>query len=743
MRSSKNDKLWYSSPALAWEESLPIGNGSMGAMIYGDPVNETISINEDTLWSGTPKDKNNKNAAKYLPEIRRLMKEGKRIEAEEIINRYTLGDMCETYLPFCDIFVKRDSGKITNYYRELDISRGVFLMECDVDGKRISEEAFASYPDKLIDIRFLSSDGESLKICVSSKLKYTTVYNDNTIEIYGIAPESNLPTVRGITPPTIYGDEKTSKAIRFYSMMTITTDGVCTPSDDGLSIVGSHKTELRLSPATSFISPFVVPSADARARSKNNINASKHLDHTELLSRHIADFSSLYSRFDIKLGNGAPDLPTNERLLRASRGEDDADLAALLVKYGRYLMISSSRPGSRATNLQGIWNEKLHPQWCSNYTININTEMNYWGAEPTGLGECTEPLINYISELSKSGSKTAMLHYGCRGWVAHSSSDVWAYSSTCGPVNERRGCSRYATWQGASGWLCRHLYDRYLYSNDKNELSRVYPMMLGAARFYLDFMYEDENGHLVTSPSLSPENIYHCGDMVASVDIMPSMDKAIITELFSSCISAANVLGDDSDIIDEMRTALKKIEPIKIGKNGGICEWSEDFDEAEPNHRHVSHLYALYPSHMINDSTPHLQRAAGITLKKRMAQGTGWGIMWKTCLYARLSLGEDAYSMFRLIFNRLPYDAPMGNTGGGLYDNLFDACPPFQIDGNFGAIAAVCEMIICDNGDGTADLRPSLPKAFSTGEIRGYRLLGGKSLDIKWQNGNVVEKCIR
>lgn len=738
-----NNKLWYSSPAKAWEEALPIGNGSMGAVIYGDPTKETISINEDTLWSGTPKDKNNHNAAKYLPEIRKLMKEGKIIEAEEIINRYTLGDMCETYLPFCDIDIERGGGEISSYYRELDISRGVFFMECEISGRKITEEAFASYPDKLISIRLSSSEKEDVKIHISSKLKYTTVYNDTSIAIYGMAPESNLPTVRGITPPTIYGDEETSEAIRFYCQITVNTDGAPTVENDCLIISGASVTEIRLAPATSFISPFEVPKADAKKRSEEKIHAARDKSYSELRSLHEDDFLSLYSKFDIRLGTGEPDIPTDERLKRASNGETDAGLSALLVKYGRYLMISSSRSGSRATNLQGIWNEKLHPQWCSNYTLDINTEMNYWGAEPTGLSECTEPLINYITELSKNGEETAKLHYGCRGWVAHSSSDIWAYTSTCGPVNERRGCSRYATWQGASGWLCRHLFDRYAYSNDKDELLRVYPTMLGAARFYLDFMYEDESGHLVTSPSLSPENIYRFGDSTASADIMPTMDKSIIRELFSNCLSAADVLCDDSDIISEIRAAIPKIEPIKIGKNGGICEWSRDLEEAEPDHRHVSHLFGLYPGNEINKSTPDLQKAAGITLDKRGTQGTGWGITWKTCMYARLGRVDDAYKMFSLIFNRLSPDTPMGNTGGGLYDNLLDACPPFQIDGNFGAIAAVCEMLIHDNGDGTADVLTSCPKEYATGEIRGYRLKGGKTLDLKWENGKIVEKTIR
>ena len=730
-----NDTLWYRHPAKAWEEALPVGNGSMGAMIYGDPTCERVTLNEDTLWSGTPRDKNNAEAYKYLPEIRALMADGKIVEAEDIINRHTLGEMCETYLPFADMEIVSSAGEIKNYRRELDMAVGAFRMTCEKDGRPFSEEAFASYPDKLIIIKIESARADDFEIRISSKLKYDLSFDGLRAEISGIAPESNLPTVRGVTPPTVYGDEETSDAIRFFGVFDIITDGEA--GDTPLTVKGATRVEMRISLSTSFVSPFEAPRADAKARAMQHISAAADKTYGELKARHVADFSSLYGAFDISIGSGAPDMPTDERLLRVSQGEDDPSFVALLVKYGRYLMISSSRPGSRATNLQGIWNEKPHPAWCSNYTVNINTEMNYWCAEPTGLSECAEPLFDFIAERSVSGAKTAKLHYGCRGWVMHCNSDIWAYTTSCGPVNDRRGCSRYATWQGGSGWLCRHLWEHYEYTKDEKFLFRVYPIMLGAARFYLDFMYEDKDGYLVTSPSLSPENIYFKGGEKVSADIMPTMDREIIGELFDSCISASAVLGDTGETVEKIKLARKKLPPPRINRDGTLSEWSRDYEEAEPDHRHVSHLYGLYPSRSINLSTKNLLEAAEKTLDKRGTQGTGWGIMWKTCLYACLGSAEKAYSMFKLIYNRLPFDAPMGNTGGGLYDNLFDACPPFQIDGNFGAAAAVLEMLCRDDG-GNFTLLPACPKEWDTGEVRGLRLRGGKVIDFSWRGGKVT-----
>ena len=736
-----NDTLWYRRPAKAWEEALPVGNGSMGAMIYGDPTKERVSLNEDTLWSGTPRDKNNKDAAGYLPAIREKMFSGDIIGAEEIINRHTLGDMCETYLPFADMEIRSEGGEIADYRRELDISRGIYKMTCKKNGAAYSEESFASYPDKLIVILIESEKAGDYAVSLSSKLKYSLSFDISRAYISGIAPESNLPTVRGVTPPTVYGDDQTSEAIRFCGAVDIITDGEA--GETPLEIRGATRVELRITLSTSFISPFEVPRADAKARAEENLAAAAEKTYEELKERHISDFSSLSGAFDISIGAAAPDVPTDERLAAVSNGGSDPSFAALLVKYGRYLMISSSRPGTRATNLQGIWNEKLHPAWCSNYTTDINTEMNYWGAEPTGLSECAEPLFDFIAERAVAGAKTARLHYGCRGWVMHANSDIWAYTTACGPVNERRGCSRYATWQGGSGWLCRHLWDHYEYTKDAEYLHKIYPILKGAARFYLDFMVEDKDGYLVTNPSLSPENIYFKGGEKVAADIMPTMDRTIIAEMLDNFIAAAALVGDAGETATLAARARKKLPPMRINKDGTLSEWSRDYEEAEPDHRHVSHLYGLYPSHSINQSTKNLLAAAEMTLDKRGTQGTGWGIMWKTCLYARIGSAEKAYSMFKLIFNRLPFDAPMGNTGGGLYDNLFDACPPFQIDGNFGAIAAVLEMLCRDDGGGNFTLLPACPKEWESGEVRGLRLRGGKTVSFSWKDGKITGSVIK
>ena len=735
-----SDLLKYDHPAKVWHHALPIGNGRTGAMIYGDPANETFALNEDSLWSGFWRDKNRVGASSFLQLIQDLMKKVDRALAEEYINRYTLADMCETYLPFADMKLQSSEGEITDYIRTLDMSRGVFEMKCKKNGFDYSQTCFASYPAGMMIIKIHTKKADDFKLAISSKLKHTVAANGNTIVLRGIAPESNLPFVRGFMPPTVYGNEKTTKSIRFCGVFEMITDGTI-KNGEVSEIKNATTLEIRISLATSFISPLESPNADAYERAITPLDKSRMATYDELLSTHIKDFSELYSRFYISIGDEPEDLMTDERLIRASNGVDDPSLSALLVQYGRYLMISASRPGSHATNLQGIWNDQLRPAWCSNYTLDINTEMNYWGADITGLSECAQPLYDYIRSLSETGKKTAEVHYGCRGWVAHPSSDIWAYTPPCGPVNERRGCTHYALWNGSSGWLCRHLYEGYLYTCDKAFLRSVYPIMLGAARFYLDFMTEDANGHLVTNPSVSPENFYKYGDGTCSADIMPTVDKEIITELFSNCLEAASVLDDNNEILEEIRTALPKIEPIKINADGSLAEWGCDFEEAEPDHRHISHLYGLYPGRLINDNTPELKAAAEKTLDKRGNQGTGWGIIWKSCLYSRLGKSEKAYDMLKLIFNRIPPDAPIGNTGGGLYDNLFDACPPFQIDGNFGVIASVIEMLFCDDVNGIK-LLPACPKEWHKGEIRGLRLRGGKTLNFKWENGKVTEKTI-
>jgi len=735
-----SDLLKYDHPAKAWHHALPIGNGRMGAMIYGDPTNETFALNEDSLWSGFFRDKNRAGAASFLPSIRELMEKDERVLAEEYINRYTLAEMCETYLPFADMTLQSSEAEITDYLRTLDISRGVFEMSCKKNGLDYSQTCFASYPAGVMVFKIRTEKADDFKLSISSKLKYTTSANGNTVVLRGIAPESNLPFVRGFMPPTVYGNEKTTKSIRFCGVFEIITDGTVEGGEVS-EIKNATDIEIRMSLATSFISPLVCPDADEYERAIAPLEKTRKMTYEELLSDHEKDFYELYSRFYISIGDEPDGLMTDERLIRASNGEIDPSLSALLVRYGRYLMISSSRPGSHATNLQGIWNDQLHPAWCSNYTLDINTEMNYWGADVTGLSECAQPLYDYIYSLSENGKKTADVHYGCRGWVAHPSSDIWAYTPPCGPVNERRGCTHYAAWTGPSGWLCRHLYEGYLYRGDKEFLRSVYPIMLGAARFYLDFMTEDKNGHLVMNPSVSPENAYKYGNEKCSADIMPTVDKQIIMELFTNCLEAASELGDDDDILEEIRTALPKIEPMKINADGSLSEWSCDFEEAEPDHRHISHLYGVYPGRLINDNTPELKAAAEKTLDKRGNQGTGWGITWKSCVYARLGNAEKAYEMLKLIFNRIPPDAKMGNTGGGLYDNLFDACPPFQIDGNFGVIASVMEMLFCDDVNGVK-LLPACPKEWHKGEIRGLKLRGGKTLSFKWENGEVTEKTI-
>lgn len=741
------NELWYKEPAKVWQEALPVGNGHQGAMVWGGIEKETLSLNEDTLWSGTVKDKNKKGASAYLESVRTFMKNGDISSAEDYINRYMLGDMSETYLPFGEIIIENhtvDASTVTGYSRKLDLSEGIFRSEYLQNGSdRVSETVFASYPDKLIVVKIESEKPLDIDVFWTCQLRYRT-YTEKSSFIEGYAPIENLPFTRSFHSPSLFEDENNVHSIRTCGAFRIISDGNVEYVEGKGIVKQANNIEIRISLATSFISPFRMPTANAKKKCKKALSDTKNKTYQDLLKTHTADHTSLFSRVDISLGDDVIMLPTDKRLMEASKSACDPGLYALLFQYGRYMMISASRKGSRATNLQGIWNGSMHPPWCSNYTIDMNTEMNYWAVDSANLSECMEPLTKYIYELSVNGRKTAKTHYNCRGWVSHSNSDIWAYTTSCGPCNTTKSCSLYAQWPMSSGWLCRHLYDHYLYTRDKEYLKdTALPIMLGAARFYIDFMYEDESGHLVTSPSLSPENFYIGADGGNhAADIMPAMDRAIIHELFSNCIEGAKETGYECGFIDELKEALKKIPPLQIGKYGQLMEWSKDYEEGEPKHRHTAHLYALHPSNMITpEKTPELAKACETALLRRGFESTGWAIIWRTCMWARLKNSENAYKIIKQLIRFIPHDAAMACNGGGLYQNLFDACPPFQIDGNFGVISAISEMLYQDH-TGKLDLLPALPKEWPCGYLKGVRLRNGKCLDMTWKDCKVTESRI-
>ena len=721
------NRLVFTKPADAFTEASPLGCGRLGATVYGRTGVERIALNEDTLWSGCGRDKNNPSAG-YLASVRKAMYDGDVVKAEDIANRYMLGDMSETYLPFGDLYIKLPGGETEGYSRTLDIEHGVAVTEYDAGGTHVTETCFCSYRSQLISVRFDFSKQSSLEASLSSQLRYETCADGGVLYMKGTAPDADLPTMRGVTHEPEYGGSD-SRAIRFAGLMAPETDGEYSVTDR-VAVGGATYVIFTISLATSFISASDT-SGDAYAKAKGYLDAAP--EYAAMLEEHKKDFSALYNEVSLSLGT-EEEYTTEETIALAVSGENTAPLCEELFDFGRYLMISSSRPGSQPTNLQGVWNVDIHPAWCSNYTININLEMNYWAAETVGLSECALPLFDFIDRLRESGHETARLHYGCRGWTAHSGSDIWAYTTSCGPVNDRRGCSRYAFWTMGGGWLCRHLYEHYIYLGAEKGREflekRALPVMADACRFYLDFLSDNGKGELVMCPSVSPENAYFKDGEKVSFCAGAPMDAMILRELFGNTLAAISVCGGDEDIAAEISAALPKITEIKLLPDGRIAEWEEDYEETEPHHRHMSHMYALYPAEQIDDLPPEYAEGCRRVLEKRSYKATGWSAVWKACCYARLRDGGSAL----LCLRELMYEGSADRSS--VYPNLFLSCPPFQIDANFGVIAAICEMLLRDRGD-TYEMLPALPPEWKNGEVKGLRLKNGRRLDIKWRDGRL------
>lgn len=739
--------LWYKQPASRWEEALPLGNGRIGAMVFGGTAAERIALNEDTLWSGYPKDKNNPESRAHLAELRKSLSDGDYGKAHEIANRYMMGQWTESYLPFGDIYIDTGlDGEVTGYRRELDIRRGISRTEFVCGGEKYVRTVFCSFPAQLLVIKTEKSGTEPFrtKIRFGSQLRFRTAAVKDGLVLQGLAPETDLPSYYPSDEPTVYGEGGKSRAMRFCARgKVICPSGVTEKEDGGIAVTAVGSFVMLVSLATSFRDAFSLPDADAGARCSAPLDRCGG-DYDRLLEEHIADFTGLYDRVELDLGaTAAEELPTDERLAKAAEDDGDPSLCPLIFGYARYLMISSSRPGTQPANLQGIWNCEVRPPWSSNFTININTQMNYWMNHVCGLPECSEPLFRWIGSLAENGKKTAEVHYGCRGWVSHHNSDIWAQSAPVGSEYRDVDCTKFSLWPMSSGWLCESLFDHYLFTGDREFLEKTaLPIMTGAAEFCLDFMTADENGQYVTAPSISPENRFYRDGGTYSIDFSPTMDIAILRELFGNCIKAFDIVAPDHPLRGRIAGALEKMPPFRIGRYGQLCEWREDYGEPEQDHRHVSHLYGLYPSDLISrEKTPELAEACAVSLLRRGFEGTGWSIAWKICLWARLGNGENAYRLIRQLIKPTEKTDFDYNNGGGCYPNLMMAHPPFQIDANFGIAAGIAEMLVRDTG-GEIKLLPALPEKWKNGSVRGLRLRGGKTLDMTWRDGKVTEKKI-